>query len=847
MLKHVYKGIILLCVFAASLYYFSLDMKEEVVPVEKTVQMSKASFPIVTIKVNDTELNQMHGYSNTMGASTVRESITPLDRDQSFTVVIDEKENDVKRVIYELRSVSDQRLLKTDTINALDKEGDFKTARIKLDAALDVNEEYAVKITLVTIKSKKMNYYTRVKLLPDSNYKEKLDFAMDFHNTIMDKEKAEDIIRYLEPDPKQDNSNLAYVNIHSSFDLVSWGNLKPQVIGEIIPTFKELSPDMGSIELKYRISAETDSGLEYYNVHEFYRVRYTSSRMYLLNYERRMESVFDINLTSLAKSQFKVGITNQEKIDMVTSGDDTKLAFVRERELWYYNLPENDAIKVFSFRQEESDNVRDMYDQHNVRILNLDDNGNIDFIVYGYMNRGVYEGRVGIVLYRFYSGENRIEELVYIPTNVTYQILKEQLGDFSYVNQFSTFYFTIHNTIYAYNLITSNLTTVATDISNEGYVVSKENQYLAFQNSSDPLKADTITILDLETGAEQQINAPKGSNIRLLGKIHENIVYGFVKHKDITTTVDGEPLVPMYQIRIADYNRNVLKDYKKSGYYITDAIIEDNIITLIRVEQVNENGKTYYKTSPSDNILNKVIKSPSAFNLAERVTDLTLTEQYISLPSGYSMEEKPKAKHTLNTIISRDTTLRLKEEETLPDEYVVYALGEIEGFYDQAGEAIEKASSLVGTVLNGNQEVIWERGVRKPSSDIKNIVPVYESDTLNSIMASALMLVSYQKGGTINSSKVTNQVSAHEFLSQNVGDKLLNLTGCALDDVLYYVSDQRPVLALKNSNQGLLIVGYDSYNITVIDPVQKRTMKLGLNDSMAMFEAAGNVFISYKK
>jgi len=186
--------------------------------------------------------------------------------------------------------------------------------------------------------------------------------------------------------------------------------------------------------------------------------------MYLLNYERRMESVFDINLTSLAKSQFKVGITNQENMDLVTSADDTKLAFVRERELWYYNLAENDAIKVFSFRQEESDNVRDIYDQHNVRILNLDDDGNIDFIVYGYMNRGVYEGRVGIVLYRFYSGENRIEELVYIPTNVTYQILKEQLGEFSYVNQFSTFYFTIHNTIYAYNLITSNLTTVATDI-----------------------------------------------------------------------------------------------------------------------------------------------------------------------------------------------------------------------------------------------------------------------------------------------------------------------------------------------------------------------------------------------
>lgn len=846
MLKHVYRAIILLCVFTASLYYFSLDMKEEVINDEKTVQMSKASFPIITLRVNDTEINQMHGYSNNINASIVRESITPLDQDQSLNIVIDEKEDDVKRVIYELRSVSDERLLETSTINALDKEGDFKKAKIKFDTPLRENEEYAVKVTLVTIKSKKMNYYTRVKLLPGSNYKEKLDFTMDFHNTIMDKERAEDIIRYLEPNPKQDNSNLAYVNIHSKFDLVSWGNLKPQVIGEVIPTIKELTPEMGSIELKYMISAETDSGLEYYNVQEFYRVRYTFSRMYLLNYERRMESVFDLNLTSLTQSQFKVGITNQEKMDLVTSADDTKLAFVRERELWYYNLAENNAIKVFSFRQEDSDKIRDVYDQHNVRILNLDDNGNIDFIVYGYMNRGVYEGKVGIVLYRFYSGENRIEELVYIPTNVTYQILKEQLGEFSYVNQYSTFYFTIQNTIYAYNLISRNLTTIATDISNSNFIVSKENQYLAFQNSSDQKEADTIIVLDLETGAEQQITAPKGSNIRLLGKIHENMVYGFVKHDDITTTVDGKLLVPMYQIQIADYNRNILKDYKTSDYYITDTIIEDNIITLHRVEQVKENGNTYYKTASTDNILNKVINSTSVFKLTERVTDLTLTEQYISLPSGYLMKERPKNKNTLNTIITKDTTLRLKEDGSLPGEYVVYALGGIEGFYDLAGDAIKDASSLVGTVLNGKQEVIWERGVRKSTSEIKNIAPIYNMDNIDSMMASAMMLVSYQKSVVVNSNQIPKKVSAYEFLNDNIGDKLLNLTGCSLDDVLYYVSDQRPVIALKDSNHGVLIVGYDSYNITVIDPALGKTMKIGLNDSMAMFKASGNVFISYK-
>ena len=58
----------------------------------------------------------------------------------------------------------------------------------------------------------------------------------------------------------------------------------------------------------------------------------------------------------------------------------------------------------------------------------MDEGGNIDFLVYGYMNRGAYEGYVGIILYRFYSLDNRIEELTYIPTNLTYQFLKRLLA-----------------------------------------------------------------------------------------------------------------------------------------------------------------------------------------------------------------------------------------------------------------------------------------------------------------------------------------------------------------------------------------------------------------------------------
>ena len=845
MLKYLYKGIILLCIFGGSVYYFGRDIKEEVFNTDKTVQMSETSFPIITLRLGEEEINLLHGYSDNLNANIVRESITPLDSDQSFVVVIDEKENEVKRVIYELRSVDNNKLLETDTINALEKEDERKTAKIKFKTELKEGLEYAVKVTLVTSESRKMNYYTRIKMLASSNYEEKIKFVMDFHNAIMDKKKAKNIKSFLEPQSDADNHSLSYVNIHSSLDLISWNNLKPQMVGDTVATVKEISTDMASIELKYKISAETENGLEYYYIKEFYRVRYASSHMYLLNYDRTMESVFDIELTSLSRSELKIGITNQSDIDIVTSADHNKLAFVSQRDLWYYNLAENLAVKVFSFGQEDSDNVRDTYAEHNVKILNMDDDGNFDFVVYGYMNRGVYEGHVGIVLYKFHSAENRIEELVYIPVNVTYQLLKEQLDNFSYVNQLEIYYFTINNKIYAYNLITKRLTVIAPDIDGDSYVVSKEQKYIAWQDSSNPAKATNIMILDLETGKEQKITASKGTNINLLGKIDNNIIYGYVKTKDITTTVDGSILVPMYQIKIADSRHKVLKEYSKKGFYVTGAKVRNNVIKLERVVKVNKDSELHYEIAESDNILNKGTVVMKAIGLTNRVMEETLTELYISLPSGFSIETKPKFSDTINTIITEDTTLRLEEEEIMTEQYITYASGEIEGIYENAGDAINQANTLQGVVLNKKQHMVWERSIKNTRSEIEGITPIFVNGEIDSVLASAQMIINHKNGSTNQVSSSSESSSAYELLSKNIGESVLNLTGCSLGEVLYYVNKDRPVLAMKDQENAVLIIGYDEYNITVIDPSLHQTMKVGLLDGAKMFKEAGNIFVSY--
>ena len=48
---------------------------------------------------------------------------------------------------------------------------------------------------------------------------------------------------------------------------------------------------------------------------------------------------------------------------------------------------------MFTFADGSNDDVRADYGKHNVKVLAASDEGDVDFLVYGYMNRGTYEGR----------------------------------------------------------------------------------------------------------------------------------------------------------------------------------------------------------------------------------------------------------------------------------------------------------------------------------------------------------------------------------------------------------------------------------------------------------------------
>lgn len=838
-MKRFFKYFGFFVLFVISIAFFSQSIPNITIGTATATSLQDSTFPLIYLQLGKYTVNTLHGYSSELDSSKVRESITPLESDKTFTIKISENESSIKKLDYELMDISNQKAIDSNTLSAFSKENSYKTARIKLNAAMDTSTEYGLKITLTTNYSKKIHFFTRIKYYDSDFYlKEKLDFVTNFHNATFDKGKSLNIRSFLETD-NSDDSTLANVNIYSSYKMITWDKLKPQKITECIPTIKELNIETAAIEQTYFIKAKTDSGTEIYQITEFYRVRYTSDRIYLLYFQREMEAMFDPALTSLSQSQFKIGITNAKDLDITSNEDNDKVAFVRNGSLWYYDLKTNKLNQVFSFVQNSDDYLRDYYDQHNIRILNVDKDGNIDFIVYGYMNCGDYEGRVGILLYNYKPTENQIYERVYIPLTTTYQQLKEDFGTFSYVNKKNIFYFSLNDTVYAYNITSKQYNILTQNASSDNFAMLENARCFVWSNAKKDKPASNITILDLESEKEISVSAQKNQSIKVLGTIDSNIVYGFVRNSDIYESTDGEQIYPVYKMIIADCQGGILKTYQSKNVYIIRANVDEDIIRLKRVKKSNGT----FKKMSDDSIQHQKNDFVKSFYLTTRETEKTRTEKYISLPAGYVMKGLPDTTATKYVMVTENTTLHLKENtDNISTKYYIYAYGRITSSLNNAGEAIRLADEQMGVVMDNKSHLIWERGGKFTSKTLSSINKTTVGTGVSSIKACVQMLL--QAAQVTTTASQLKGASAMDMLRNHL-DTPVNLTGCTVDEVLYFVSNEKPVIAMKNSSQAVLITAYDTSSVTCFDPSTGSSTKMLLSNAENYFEAAGYVFFSF--
>ncbi len=833
-----YKGFIIktavfVTAFIIACIVISILMNRE--STEMTVEMGEATYPTVSVLLKGEEVNLMHGYGSEMEPQMLRDTLTPLNEDRSVSVVVHPYENHVLALAYEVRSADASRLVESTEVTDFTETGDGIRAVLRIKDLIETGKEYILAVVVTDENGRKIRYYTRIIQKDNLPAKEMTDFVRDFSSRTFDRTRARSLIPYLESNESGDNSSYAYVNIHSSFDQVTWGSLKMKEPEVSRLSILEMDESTGSFRITYTLSRGKGKTETFYAVEEYYRIRYTPNRIYLLDYDRYMRQVFDPDRkSSFANDKVVLGITDPE-VDFLENEDGRVVAFVQNGALYAFRNSDNRAVRIFSFFRKGDEDERNRYDRHGIRILQVDEAGNVRFIVYGYMNRGRHEGQTGVSVYYYNNAQNRIEEEIYIPYTRSFDYLESEIGKLAYSGGGNELYLYLYGSILEVNLSAKTSERLADIESYEALVVSDSGKMAGWQSAD-----GTVYLSDFSTGKLREIRGEPGMEVTPLGFVGDDFIYGLSDSADIIESRLGVTMKPMRTLVIEDSGGTVLKTYEQDGIRITSALIRGSEVNLSRIRMSGNGG---YISIEDDQIVSREADTGD-----KNAVTVVVTEEFekiveIDLAGHISFG----AVHVVTpeeVLFEGIRELRAANVSKEADLYAVYAEGRLEGIYDRVYEAVNTADGNSGVVLDSSQRYIWQKGNREPKKEVSGIPKGQRGEDSLAVVLNAILQL---EGVPADTEQYLNEgQTAMEILNRGLPEaKVLDLGGCSLDSVLYYVGMGSPVIAEVEADTYVLIVGYDEMNTLLMDPSEGTIYKKGLRDSAELFASRGDVFMSY--
>lgn len=834
MKKKIIKIGILAAVFIVALVAFGYIMNlgnEELVE-----DIGGATLPRVSFTAGDYTVNALVGYTDEMDIPSMRDTITPVNANESVNISLERYGTEVTKVDYEILSLDGKESFLKETVQ--DVRDDMV---LEFQDALQSGQEAVLRITLYMDGDRSADYYTRIINRQDLHVEECLDFANEFHEQALAKADSKLVSNAIEPDTTGDNSTFQTVTIHSDLNHINWGEMQPEVVGNVEYHIKETNGVYSSILLKYQVRCESaeDGEAHLYNVKEFFKIRYTIDRMYLLDYNRTMNQVFEADSSALSQNGIELGIRDLN-VTYKTNKEETAVAFVQERELWVYNQETDELAFVFGFVNAENTDVRNHYDQHEIKIIEVDDSGNTTFAVYGYMNRGSHEGEVGAAVYYFDRAKNRVEEKAFIPSNKSFLIAEDELGKFVYYNNSeSLLYVMVEGTLYRINLKENMKEALVENLEDGEYVASEDGHLIAFANKKSGEQITEIKVMNFLTGEEYSMAAGAGEILQPLGFVINDFVYGTARTADEGTTVSGDRVVPMYKLEIKSGSGNTEKTYQADQIYILDVIIEENQVT---VNRAMKNG-TVYKSIEADYITNNEEKAEEkitakSYKTAESGRRVRLAFQSAITDKNPSVLSPKLSISEQPTTIAFDTPGKAKK-------YYVYGKGELLRIYDKAGYAVQYADEVVGVVVSSSQAYVWERGNRDLRHQIGGIGAFRAAEGENSLMACVRQILQLEGQSIDVKTEMASGKTPMDLLNEYSGGEAVDLTGCSIEQTFYLIGKDTPVIAMTDVDRAILLVGYNDSTVTYLDPLTggKKTEKT--ENVEAMVKGSGNTLIGY--
>lgn len=800
---------------------------------DMTEVMAEATLPVAYVERDGQLYNEMHGYVEVMDGSYMKDSIIGLSEDHHLSLAVEKYNARIKEVSYEVRSLDTSRLIESGENLTGEDDGKYLYFSLDLKDLLEKGEKYLFLLKVDIDGQEEVTFYSLLSFLGENHVQECVDFALEFHDMTVNKETEHAYLSYLEPNSTMDGKSLGYVNIHSRSGPITWGDMPVEQISDTEITFTEFDGDVTALVLDYQVrNTQTN---ESYQVSEAFRVRYTASRMYLLAYERTADRIFTVGRQIVEDGEIFFGIQSEE-VNYMKNEDESVIGFVQQGQLWCYDFGQNQLSMVYGFQDGEDE--RGFYNAHDFRLLRVQDSGSMDFLVYGYMNRGRYEGMSGVLLCHYDALMNTVEEQFFLPSDRPYEALKEDIGKLAVENENGMAWIFYRGMILQVDLSDCSVEMLAENIQ-ESWLQMTENGRLAAWTDEN---GGTISLLNADTGKVNLIHAEEGEVLQPLGFMEEDFIYGIAYVENIRVDEAGRQIVPMHRVVIRDHSGNEVRefDYQNKGKYVTAVSIVENRIDLSCVVRTADGS--YEETLPepitytSEPITEKL-------NM-EVVSDGVKRNEYHLTYGGNIKNGSMKQPKVKLVLFEKSRTLELPSEGM--EQYLAYSFdGKAEGF-DTLAEAVINAYDGMGSVWKDGYRCFWERGGRLTRIQLSGFDELETMESSGSSAAQCLQLLLKQKQiYTHVQTGLEEGMTICEIMNEELGDSACLLPDCSLSMALYYVSRGAPVMARKDTGDYVLIVGYDAQNITYYEPGKTTLTKAGQKDSTAMFESAGNFFFTY--
>lgn len=840
MKKSILKGIVLGLIFFAALFVIGRVMNKG--NTDMTTEMPAAAFPVLYMELDGQSYNELHGYAQPVDTAWQRDTISVLGEDRATGFRIRKFGSAVEGITFEVRSVNGERLIEKTEVSEYAENGSEIAARIVLKDLIEENEEYELIFLLTLEGGQTVRYYTRVIWCKNYYAAEKIAYALDFHEKTFDREASRELARYMETNASGDNTTFHRVNIHSTLSQVAWGGLEVKRETPPAVDLVELAAQTASLRLRYVVSVPGENRLQYYYVEEFYRIRYTQERTYLLDFERNMTQFFREEENNYINDKIVLGIVGEDT-EFLESQDGNNFAFVVQNKLCSYNVTENKLAVLFCFYDAHNADIRTIYNQHRIKIMDVSETGDVRFAVYGYMNRGSHEGEVGIQIYHYDGARNTVEEIIYIPYNKSAGVLREEAERLLSVSRENHLYFSMGENVYDVDLGNKTCEKMIHAVWNGGLQVSESHKALAWLTDGGLYAGTKMAFMNLNNRQQNDIRAQNGEYVRPLGFMGEDLIFGYARQEDVHRDSVGRVVFPMYKICILGTDGTVLMQYAQQNVYVLDCFVEGSQINLKRCAKTEEGE---YAEIADDQIMNNQKESANQNQIGSVVTEQY--EKIVQITVKKEINGKAVMILTPREVLyegSRELEIRQQQEENW---YYVYGKDGVAGIFHSPSDAVNQAYAEAGTVIDDRGEYVWSRGDRAVRNQITSIQAAGVTEEKDSVAVCLDVMLKYE--GVIRNSELllAQGQGVYEILEANLPDaRALDLKGCSLDAALYYVSRNIPVFVSLNDGSAVLIVGYNEYNIMIMDPRTGRIEKKGMNDSREWLEENGNCFITYMK